>query len=210
MGPGRLAAARLAVLVALLAPALVAGPLDAKTPGETHCYGEICHRVYTLDETAALVGEPTAVVATYYDHPDVDRFNTGKYTSSGEEFDADNPTRASSANLPDGTEVLVWNPSNGRAVHVRINDFGPFHTDRKLDLTRAAAERLDFLAKGVQTPVALISTRTSPVFGPSRRTVSMVRGLAASWATAARTSMTSPPPNVRCCRSCGPGAATIT
>src|SRR3984957_12235114 len=42
-----------------------------------------------------------------------------------------------------------------------------------------------------QIPVALISTRTSPAFGPSSCTVSMVKGLPASNATAALTSMTS-------------------
>src|SRR5437762_3127094 len=40
-----------------------------------------------------------------------------------------------------------------------------------------------------QMPVALISTSTSPAFGPCNCTVSMLRGAPALWATAARTSM---------------------
>src|SRR5690242_3343304 len=40
-----------------------------------------------------------------------------------------------------------------------------------------------------QMPVALISTSTSPAFGPSRRTVSIASGAPALWATAARTSI---------------------
>lgn len=123
----------------------------AKTPGETHCYKDVCHRVKTLSETRWWVGKTSKIKSTYYDDPSVDRYNIGKYTSSGEVFDADDPTRASSSNFPDGTELLVWNPQNGRAVHVRVNDFGPFHTDRKLDLTRAAAERIGLVEHGVST-----------------------------------------------------------
>src|SRR4029078_8058289 len=40
-----------------------------------------------------------------------------------------------------------------------------------------------------QTPVALISTSTSPAFGPSRSTSSMTSGLPAAYATAARVFM---------------------
>ncbi len=124
-------------------------PASAKTPGETHCYKKICHRVKTIAETRRWIGKTIKITATHYDHPSVDRYNTGKYTSSGEVFNANDPTRASSSNLPDGTELLAWNPVNGRAVHVRINDFGPFHSNRKLDLTRAAAEELGFARAGV-------------------------------------------------------------
>ena len=124
---------------------------EAKSPGETHCYKKVCHRVKTIAETRSLVGRTTKTFTTYYDHPSVDRFNVGKYTSSGEVFDAGDPTRASSSNLPDGTELLVRNPQNDRAIHVRINDFGPFHTQRELDLTRAGAYALGFLDQGVIT-----------------------------------------------------------
>ncbi len=41
------------------------------------------------------------------------------------------------------------NPLNGRAIHVRVNDFGPFHTTRQLDLTRAGAQALGFVDRGV-------------------------------------------------------------
>ncbi|MBU2580481.1 MAG: polymer-forming cytoskeletal protein [Alphaproteobacteria bacterium] len=137
------------VFALCLADCGFAPPAAAKTPGETHCYKKICHRVKTIAETRQWIGRTMKISATHYDHPSIDRYNTGKYTSSGEVFDAGDPTRASSSNLPDGTELLVWNPDNGRTVHVRVNDFGPFHTDRKLDLTRAAAEELGFAQKGV-------------------------------------------------------------
>ena len=41
------------------------------------------------------------------------------------------------------------NPLNGRAIHVRVNDFGSFHTTRQLDLTRAGAQALGFVDQGV-------------------------------------------------------------
>jgi len=132
-----------------LALSASSSPASAKSPGEIHCYNKICHRVRTIPETRLRIGKARKVAATHYDHPSIDRYNTGKYTSSGEVFNAGDPTRASSSNLPDGTELLVWNPENGRAIHVRVNDFGPFHTNRELDLTRAAAERLGFSHLGV-------------------------------------------------------------
>jgi rare lipoprotein A (peptidoglycan hydrolase)/tetratricopeptide (TPR) repeat protein len=134
---------------------------QAKTPGQVHCYGGFCHRVKAIDEMPSLVGSITDVVATYYDSPDKDRFNTGTLTSSGEVFDAEMPTRTSSSIYPDGTELLVWNPSNGRAAHVRVNDFGPFFLNRTLDLTRRVADDLGFIKAGVAT------LRLIVVFAPS-------------------------------------------
>jgi rare lipoprotein A len=123
----------------------------AKSPGGVHCYRGVCHRVLTLREAERRIGVLGSVVATHYDDPRVDRFNTGKFTSSGEAFDAENGARAASANLPDGAEVLVWHPGTLRAAHLRINDFGPFKNERTLDVTRAVAEDLGFAGDGVAT-----------------------------------------------------------
>ncbi len=150
----------------------------AKTPGQVHCYGGFCHRVKAIDEMPSLVGTISDAVATYYDSPEKDRFNTNTLTSSGEVFDAEMPTRTSSSIYPDGTELLVWNPQNGRAAHVRVNDFGPFFLNRTLDLTRRVAEDLGFLKAGVTT------VRLIVVFAPSaaeanykrERTYPKVRG----------------------------------
>ena len=137
------------LLGALLVAALPVLPGLAKTPGEVHCYRLICHRVKTIDETYRLVGTVLTLVTSYYDDPHVDRFNTGLLTSSGERFDANNPGRAASSIFPDGTQLLLWNPLNRRAAHVRINDFGPFHSNRTLDITRALAHYLDITRTGV-------------------------------------------------------------
>lgn len=65
----------------------------------------------------------------------------GQKTSSGEVYDmfamsAAHPT------LPLPSYVKVTNPANGRSVIVRINDRGPFHSDRIIDLSYAAAYKL--------------------------------------------------------------------
>lgn len=51
--------------------------------------------------------------------------------------------------LPFGTEVEVTNLSNRKTVRVRINDRGPFRNGRIIDLSRAAAEKLDMIKSGV-------------------------------------------------------------
>jgi len=50
---------------------------------------------------------------------------------------------------PLGSHLRVTNLKNGRSVVVRINDRGPFVRGRIIDLSRAAAERLDFVGSGV-------------------------------------------------------------
>ena len=54
------------------------------------------------------------------------------------------------------------NLSNGRAVVVRINDRGPFVRGRVIDVTRAAAERLDLIGAGVaRVSVTVVGGRGS-------------------------------------------------
>ncbi|MFG0584317.1 septal ring lytic transglycosylase RlpA family protein [Pseudomonas sp. zjy_9] len=77
----------------------------------------------------------------------------GKRTASGERFDQRALT-AAHRTLPFGTRVRVTNLNNERSVVVRINDRGPFVRGRIIDLSRAAAERLDMLRAGV-VPVRL-------------------------------------------------------
>lgn len=71
----------------------------------------------------------------------------GRKTASGERFDMHAAT-AAHRTLPLGSLVEVTNLDNDRTVQVRINDRGPFSGDRILDLSRGAAERLDFVSRG--------------------------------------------------------------
>lgn len=80
--------------------------------------------------------------ASYY----ADRFH-GRRTASGEAFNKHALT-AAHRTLPFGTRVQVTNPTNGRSVVVRINDRGPFHGGRVIDLSRSAAERIGIVARG--------------------------------------------------------------
>lgn len=71
----------------------------------------------------------------------------GRRTASGERFDMDGLT-AAHRTLPFGSKVRVTNPANGRSVVVRINDRGPFHGNRLIDVSQAAAQRLGLIARG--------------------------------------------------------------
>ncbi|HUS23586.1 MAG TPA: septal ring lytic transglycosylase RlpA family protein [Candidatus Binatia bacterium] len=71
----------------------------------------------------------------------------GKRTSSGETYDMFGMTAAHKT-LPVPTYVRVTNLANGRQVVVKVNDRGPFRRDRILDLSYAAAGKLDLLDHG--------------------------------------------------------------
>lgn len=68
-------------------------------------------------------------------------------TSSGEIYDMYGMTAAHTI-LPIPSYVRVTNPENGRSVIVRVNDRGPFHQDRLIDLSYAAAYKLRLIEKG--------------------------------------------------------------
>ncbi|HEX3766182.1 MAG TPA: septal ring lytic transglycosylase RlpA family protein [Kofleriaceae bacterium] len=73
----------------------------------------------------------------------------GGPTASGERFDRHRLT-AAHRTLPLGTRVRVTNTRNGRSVEVRINDRGPYGGHgRIIDLSEAAARRLDMIDAGV-------------------------------------------------------------
>ena len=71
----------------------------------------------------------------------------GKRTSSGERYDMYAMTAAHTI-LPIPSYARVTNLSNGRSVVVRINDRGPFHSDRIIDLSYAAAYKLGYVNAG--------------------------------------------------------------
>lgn len=71
----------------------------------------------------------------------------GQKTSSGEPYDMYGMT-AAHPTLPIPSYARVTNPRNGKSVVVRINDRGPFLAGRLIDLSWAAAYKLDYLAEG--------------------------------------------------------------
>ena len=72
----------------------------------------------------------------------------GFRTSSGEIYDMYSMTAAHKT-LPLPTYAKVTNLNNNRSIIVKINDRGPFHDDRIVDLSYAAASKLGILANGV-------------------------------------------------------------
>jgi rare lipoprotein A len=68
----------------------------------------------------------------------------GRRTASGETYDMYAMT-AAHPTLPIPSYARIRNPANGREIVVRINDRGPFHAGRIVDLSYAAAARLDLL-----------------------------------------------------------------
>jgi rare lipoprotein A len=96
-------------------------------------------------KTTVVVEEnnSTTGTASYYAH----KFE-GRKTSSGEIFRQDSLTGAHKT-LPFGTWVKVTNLSNDSTVFVKINDRLPPSSRRTIDLTYAAARKLNFIKKGL-------------------------------------------------------------
>lgn len=74
------------------------------------------------------------------------KFN-GHQTSNGEIFDQYQPSAAHKT-LPIPSYAKVTNLENGKTVVVRVNDRGPFHANRLIDLSYAAAVKLGYMEQG--------------------------------------------------------------
>lgn len=71
----------------------------------------------------------------------------GHETSNGEIYDL-YAASAAHKTLPIPSYARVTNLDNGRSVVVRVNDRGPFHGDRLIDLSYAAAVKLGYMEEG--------------------------------------------------------------
>jgi rare lipoprotein A len=140
---------RVLPMVALGAMVLLPQAAEAKTPGKTYCFNRVCHRVKTLQETAALIGKDQKFKTSFYDDCKHDRYNPCGLTSSGEVFRPGDADNAASPIFPNGTVLLVRNPANGESAVVRVNNAGPYWGSRKLDVSRGTAEKLGFKRRGV-------------------------------------------------------------
>ena len=72
----------------------------------------------------------------------------GRPTANGEVFDM-GLISAAHPTLPMPSLVEVTNLENGRSVNLRVNDRGPFHDNREIDLSKAAARELGFENEGL-------------------------------------------------------------
>src|SRR3954451_15796652 len=94
----------------------------------------------------------------------------GQKTSSGEVYDMYAMTAAHTL-LPLPSYARVTNIANGKSVVVRINDRGPFHQDRIIDLSYLAAQRLGLLGRGsgmveVEAIIPGLDTRPPVIAAP--------------------------------------------
>jgi peptidoglycan lytic transglycosylase len=71
----------------------------------------------------------------------------GRLTANGEVFDMDALT-AAHPTLPMPCYARVTNLSNGKSLIVRVNDRGPYHGNRLIDVSNKAAELLEFKGNG--------------------------------------------------------------
>ena len=121
----------------------VADPVPRAEPlsryGNPDSYVVFGKRYYTLKSSRNYTEEG---VASWYGK----KFH-GRRTSSGEIYDMFAMT-AAHRTLPLPTYVEVTSLENGSRAVVRVNDRGPFHDDRVLDLSYAAASKLGLAYKG--------------------------------------------------------------
>jgi rare lipoprotein A len=166
---------------------------EAKTPGQTYCFLGTCHRVKSIAETEALVGTEETLEASFYDSCHRDPNNPCGLTSSGEVFRPDAADNAASPVYPDGTKLLIWSPHTHETVVVRVNNAGPYWGKRKLDVSRAAADRLGFMDRGVATLMVRVLDAPDPSEATYKegRTYDPVPGYIGQYASfdAARTAM---------------------
>lgn len=107
--------------------------------GNPKSYVVFGKRYYTLPFSKGYVEQG---IASWYGT----KFH-GRRTSSGETYDMYAMTAAHKT-LPLPTYARVTNKKNGRSIIVRINDRGPFHDNRIIDLSYAAATRLGIVTMG--------------------------------------------------------------
>jgi rare lipoprotein A len=99
--------------------------------------------VLTAALMPAAMGQVQTGKASFY----ADKFE-GNPTASGEPYKHSKLT-AAHRSLPFGTRVRVTNLGNEKTVDVVVNDRGPYVDGRVIDLSKSAAEKLDFITAGL-------------------------------------------------------------
>ncbi|TCM19593.1 rare lipoprotein A [Novosphingobium sp. PhB165] len=154
------ALASIALIAAPASSAVAEGRL-VKLPGSEPAAAEA---PVAMVPPAALTPAPAALPATPLIEaiqPETQEFETigsgmasfygrelaGNRTASGDRFD---PTALTAAHrtLPLGSQVRVTNPATGQSVIVTVNDRGPFHSNRLIDLSKAAADKIGISRAG--------------------------------------------------------------
>jgi rare lipoprotein A len=105
------------------------------------------------------VGKPYVIAGEVYTPKDMRKYSAtglaswygsqfrGRMTANGEVFDMDSVT-AAHPTMPLPSYIRVTNTANGRSIIARVNDRGPFHSRRLIDVSERVAEALDFRRVG--------------------------------------------------------------
>lgn len=120
-------------------PDVIPQPLDRTLAGNRSPYTVLGKTYYVLPTEE---GYSERGVASWYG----EKFH-GHRTSNGEIFDMYQASAAHKS-LPIPSYLQVTNLDNNRSIVVRVNDRGPFHGDRVIDLSYAAALKLGFADRG--------------------------------------------------------------
>jgi rare lipoprotein A len=120
-------------------PEVVPGPVNRTMAGNRSPY-TVLGKTYQVMETEE--GYQERGIASWYG----EKFH-GHQTSNGEVFDMYKASAAHKS-LPIPSFLRVTNLENNRSIVVRVNDRGPFHGDRLVDLSYAAAVKLGYAERG--------------------------------------------------------------
>ncbi len=123
-------------------------PSKYGNPGSYEVFGET---YYVMDSSA---GFQQKGIASWYGN----KFH-GERTSSGEDYNMYDMTAAHKT-LPIPVYVEVTNHDNGRKAIVKVNDRGPFHEGRIIDLSYAAATKLGVAQAGTaNVSIRVVTTK---------------------------------------------------
>ena len=156
-------------------PDVIPEPINRGLAGNRSPYSVLGKTYYVLPTEE---GYSERGVASWYG----EKFH-GHRTSNGEVFDM-YLASAAHKSLPIPSYLQVTNLDNNRSILVRVNDRGPFHGDRIIDLSYAAALKLGFADRGTarvqlnavmpprfasERPAAVAVTRTADQEAPDRQ-----------------------------------------
>ena len=127
-----------------------------------------CFSLFSISVLHAS-GEPEYGKATYY----ADKLH-GRKTASGEVYDKQKLTCAHKTH-PFGTTLRITRVDNNASVLVKVTDRGPYHDGYVVDISRAAAEKIDLIKAGtarVKVEVVEDGSSDKPVANPTPESIS--------------------------------------
>ncbi len=156
-------------------PEVIPGPVERTIAGNRSPYTVLGKTYFVLPSEE---GYSERGIASWYG----EKFH-GHKTSNGEVFDMYHVSAAHKS-LPIPSFLRVTNLDNNRSIVVRVNDRGPFHGNRVIDLSYAAALKLGYAETGTaRVQLESIVTENSPIDSVQRKSLSLKVGSPSSTST---------------------------